>query len=52
MDSFEDCARPLGKRKKEDLETLSEWAKSVRSLIQNRIKIPNGPMSTQQNIDL
>jgi hypothetical protein len=36
-DSVEDCARQWTKREKEDLETLSEWMKSVRSLIQIRI---------------
>jgi hypothetical protein len=34
MDSVEDYARQLAKREKEDLDTLSEWVKSVRSLIQ------------------
>jgi hypothetical protein len=28
----------LEKREKEDIDTLSEWMKSVRSLIQMRIK--------------
>ena len=34
------------KCEKEDIDTLSEWMKSVRSLIQMRIKKLNGPMST------
>jgi hypothetical protein len=34
MDSVEDYARQWEKREKEDLDTLSEWVKSVRSLIQ------------------
>jgi hypothetical protein len=34
MDSFADYARQWAKREKEDLDTLSEWVKSVRSLIQ------------------
>jgi hypothetical protein len=38
MDSVEDYARQWVKREKEDLDTLSEWLKSVNSLIQNRIK--------------
>jgi hypothetical protein len=38
MDSVEDYARQWAKREKEDLDTLSEWLKSVRSLIQIRIK--------------
>jgi RAB protein geranylgeranyltransferase component A len=38
MDSVEDYARQWAKREKEDLDTLSEWVKSVRSLIQIRIK--------------
>jgi hypothetical protein len=33
-----DYARQWVKREKEDLETLSEWVKSVRSLIQIKIK--------------
>jgi hypothetical protein len=37
MDSVEDYARQWAKREKEDLYTLSEWVKSVRSLIQIRI---------------
>ena len=37
MDSVEDYARQWAKREKEDLDTLSEWVKSVRSLIQIRI---------------
>jgi hypothetical protein len=38
MDSVEDYARQWVKREKEYLDTLSEWVKSVRSLIQIRIK--------------
>jgi hypothetical protein len=38
MDSVEDYARQWENREKEDLYTLSEWMKSVRSLIQIRIK--------------
>jgi hypothetical protein len=38
MDSVEDYARQWAKREKEDLDTLSEWVKNVRSLIQIRIK--------------
>jgi hypothetical protein len=34
MDSVEDYARQWARREKEDLDTLSEWVKSVRSLIQ------------------
>ena len=34
MDSVEDYARQWEKREKEDLDTLSEWVKSVRSLMQ------------------
>ena len=40
MDSVEDYARQWEKREKEDLYTLSEWVKSVRSLMQIRIKKP------------
>ena len=38
MDSVEDYARQWAKREMEDLDTLSEWVKSVRSLIQIRNK--------------
>jgi hypothetical protein len=38
MDSVEDYARQWTKHEKEDVDTLSEWAKSVRSLKQIRIK--------------
>jgi hypothetical protein len=38
MDSVEDYARQWAKREKEDIDTLSEWMKSVRSLIQIIIK--------------
>jgi hypothetical protein len=37
MDSVEDYARKWAKREKEDLDTLSEWVKSVRSLMQIKI---------------
>ena len=47
MDSVEDYARQWIKRAKEDLDTLSEWMKSVRSLIQIRIKNLSGSMSTR-----
>jgi hypothetical protein len=35
MDSVADYARQWTKREKEDLYTLSEWVKSVRSLNMN-----------------
>jgi hypothetical protein len=38
MDCVEDYARQWVKLEKEDLDTLSEWVKSVRSQIQIRIK--------------
>ena len=37
MDSFADYARQWAKREKEDLYILSEWVKSVGSLIQIRM---------------
>jgi hypothetical protein len=46
MDSVEDYARQWAKREKEDLDILSEWVKSVRSLIQIRIKKLSGSMSS------
>ena len=42
MDSVEDYAKQWAKCEKEDLDTLSDWMKSVRSLIQIRIKKLNG----------
>jgi hypothetical protein len=47
IDSVEDYARQWSKREKEDLDTHSEWVKSVRSLIQIRIKKLSGSMSTR-----
>jgi hypothetical protein len=47
MDSVEDYARQWTKREKEDLDTLSEWVKSSRSLIQIRIKKLSGFMNTR-----
>ena len=48
MDSVEDYARQWAIREKEDLDTLSGWVKSVRSLIQIRIKKKlSGSMSTR-----
>jgi hypothetical protein len=46
MDSVEDYARQWTKREKEDLDILSEWVKSVRSLIQIRINKLSGSMSS------
>ena len=45
MDSIEVYARQWAKREKKDLDTLSEWVKSVRSLIQIRIKTLSESMS-------
>ena len=47
LDSVEDYARQWAKREKEDLYTLSEWVKSLRSLIQIIIKKFSGSMSTR-----
>ena len=48
MDSVEDYARQWANREKEDVDTLSEWVKSVRSLIQIMIKRKlSGSMSTR-----
>ena len=47
MDSVEDYARQWTKREKEDLDILSEWVKSVRSLIQIRINKLSGSMSSR-----
>jgi len=48
MDSVEDYARPWERAEKENLDTVSEWAKSVRSLIQNIISKLKGPMNTRK----
>ena len=45
MDSIEDYAGQWSKREKEDLYTLSEWVKSVKSLIQIRMKNLSGSTS-------
>jgi hypothetical protein len=47
MDSVEDYARQWTKHEKEDLDILSEWVKSVRSLTQIRIKKLSGSMSSR-----
>jgi hypothetical protein len=47
MDSVEDYDTQWAKREKEDLDTVSEWVRSVRSLIQIRIKQLSGSMSTR-----
>ena len=47
MDSVEDYAKQWAKPEKVDLDTLSEWVKSVGSLIQIRIKKLSGSMSTR-----
>ena len=47
MDSVEDYARKSAKREKVDVNTLSEWVKSVRSLILTRIKKLKRSMSTK-----
>ena len=47
MDSVEDYARQWAKREKEDVDTLSEWVKTVRSLIQIRIKNLERSMNTR-----
>jgi hypothetical protein len=48
MNSVEDYARQWAKRDKEDLDTLYEWVKSVRSLIHIIIKTKlSGSMSTR-----
>ena len=45
MDSVEDYARQWAKLEKEDVDTLFEWIKAVRSLIQTRIKNLNGSIN-------
>jgi hypothetical protein len=51
MNSVEDYARQWAKRDKEDLDTLYEWVKSVRSLIHIIIKTKlSGSMSTRSTL--
>ena len=38
MDSVEDYARQWARREKDEVDTLSEWVKSVRSSVLNRIR--------------
>ena len=45
MDSADDYARQGANCEKEDVDTLSEWVKAVRSLIQIRIKNLNGSIN-------
>ena len=48
MDAVEDYARKWAKREKEqEIDTLSEWVKAVRSLIQARIRKLQGQMNTK-----
>ena len=47
MDSVEDYAKDWAKREKVEVDTLSEWVKSVRSLIQIRVSNLKGSMSTK-----
>jgi hypothetical protein len=47
MNSVEYYARKWTKRKKEEVDTLSEWAKAIMSLVQIRINIFKMSMSTE-----
>ena len=47
MDGVEDYARKWAKRKEVELDTLSEWIKSVRHLIQVRISKLSKTMSVK-----
>ena len=47
MDSVEGYAKDWAKREKVEVDTLSEWVKSVRSLIQIRVSKLKGSMSTK-----
>ena len=46
-DSFEDYARQWARREKEEVDTLSERVKSVRSSVLSRIRGLKGSMSTR-----
>jgi hypothetical protein len=45
-DSVEEYARRWTKSKEEELDTLSEWIKSIRNLIKSRIHNLSGTMRT------
>ena len=45
MDAVEDYARKWIKREQEDIDSLSEWLKAVRSLILKRMKVLSRSMS-------
>ena len=47
MNSVEYSASKWTKRKKEEVDTLSEWAKAIMSLVQIRISIFKMSMSTK-----
>ena len=47
MNSMEYYARKWQSEKEEEVDTLSEWAKAIRSLIQIRINIFKMSMSTK-----
>ena len=47
MDSVEEYARLWAKREEVEVDTLSEWVKSVRSLIKTRISNLKGSMNTK-----
>ena len=46
MDSVEEYARGWAKREEEDLDSLSEWIKQIRSLVRSRIFKLQGSMNT------
>jgi hypothetical protein len=46
MDSVEDYARRWAKSEKEELESLQEWVKSIRSILKSRIKHVRSKMRT------
>ena len=46
MDSVENYARRWAGYEKEDIDTLSEWIKCIRSMLKSRIKRLRGKMKT------
>ena len=46
MDSVEEYARRWTKSEGEELDTLSEWIKSIRKLLKSRIHLLSGKMRT------
>ena len=47
MDAIEDYARTWAKQEHVEIDTLSEWLKSIRSLVKRRLYVLSTTMSTK-----